>query len=583
LEVAKFRPGLSALIIFFGLGSAVLGGIGLTFILPIVEIAQASGDPTEQAEGIMAGFVWAYKFLNIPFTIESVVIGVTFVMGFRFGLAFAVKYLREVLRTDYVRDLRQRAFTSALDARIAYYDEQGSDEILNAIVTQTNYASKVINNAIGFIEKGFLALVFISIAFYLSPFLAVVAGGIFGVLTVAVQSGIESGYSVGDRVAGANERIQESVQAGTQGIRDVKLFGMSSEMTSRFDDAIDDFVEASVKVRKNKAGVQNLYQFIAAAFLFLIIYLALEYSSMSLASLGVFLFAMFRLSPIVSNLNEKAYTVTTNLPHLVRTEQFVEELEQKSESLSGDRPVPDRIESIGFQDVRFAYDEEEVVRGISFEVERGDFVALVGQSGAGKSTLALLLARLYEPTGGKITVNGIPIDEFDIEEWRLKIAVVRQDPFIFNETLRFNLTIGNRDVSQAEIERVCEIAQVTQFLNDLPEGYDSILGDNGVQLSGGQKQRVALARALLKDADILILDEATSDLDTNLEEKIQSKLEAATTEYTTLAIAHRLSTVRNADRIYTIEDGQITESGSHSELLERDGKYSDLYETQIAN
>jgi subfamily B ATP-binding cassette protein MsbA len=182
-----------------------------------------------------------------------------------------------------------------------------------------------------------------------------------------------------------------------------------------------------------------------------------------------------------------------------------------------------------------------------------------------------------------ITADGIPITQFNTVEWRSKIAVVRQDPFIFNDTLRYNLTLGKRDASRKEIDRVCEIAQITEFLDDLPSGYDSILGDNGVQLSGGQKQRVAIARALLKDADVLILDEATSNLDTNLERKIQSELEAATKEYTTLAIAHRLSTVRNADKIYTVEGGSITESGRHTELLEKDGKYSELYQSQVSN
>ena len=583
VDVAKFRPMLTSLIVMLGLGSAIFGGIGLTFILPIVEIAQSSGDPTSQATGILAAFIVVYRAFGVPFTLEYVVVGVSIAMGLRFGLAFGVKWLREMLRADYVRDLRRRAFTSALDARVAYYDKQGSDEILNAIVTQTNYASKVIENAIGFLEKTFLGLAFVSIALYISPFLTIVAGTVFGVLTLVVQKGVGSGYAIGDRVAKANERIQTAVQAGTQGIRDVKLFEMTDEMISEFDEAIDNFVTASVRVRRNKAGVQNFYQFIAAILIFVIIYLALEFSSMSLASLGVFLFAMFRLAPIVSSLNEQAYTAATNLPHLVRTQQFVENLEEKSESRSGSRAVPDEIGTISFQDVRFAYEDQDVIRGISFTIRRGEFVAFVGQSGAGKSTIALLLAQLYEPDEGVITADGIPITQFNTVEWRSKIAVVRQDPFIFNDTLRYNLTLGKRDASRKEIDRVCEIAQITEFLDDLPSGYDSILGDNGVQLSGGQKQRVAIARALLKDADVLILDEATSNLDTNLERKIQSELEAATKEYTTLAIAHRLSTVRNADKIYTVEGGSITESGRHTELLEKDGKYSELYQSQVSN
>jgi subfamily B ATP-binding cassette protein MsbA len=170
----------------------------------------------------------------------------------------------------------------------------------------------------------------------------------------------------------------------------------------------------------------------------------------------------------------------------------------------------------------------------------------------------------------------------DIGEWREHIAVVRQDPYVFNDTLRYNLTIGDRDASQVEIERVCEIARVDEFIDDLPNGYDTAIGDNGVRLSGGQKQRVALARALLTDADLLILDEATSDLDSNLEKEVQAAIEAMDREYIVMTIAHRLSTVKNADRIYAVEGGRISEVGEHNELVENGGKYAELYAIQAS-
>jgi subfamily B ATP-binding cassette protein MsbA len=161
--------------------------------------------------------------------------------------------------------------------------------------------------------------------------------------------------------------------------------------------------------------------------------------------------------------------------------------------------------------------------------------------------------------------------------------VVRQSPFIFNDTLRYNLTIGSRDVSETELDRVCEIAKVDEFMGDLPEGYGTMLGDEGVRLSGGQKQRVALARALIEDADLLILDEATSDLDSNLEKQVQQAIEKMDREYAIITIAHRLSTVKNADRIYTVEDGWITETGTHHELVDSGGKYAELYGIQSSN
>jgi len=316
--------------------------------------------------------------------------------------------------------------------------------------------------------------------------------------------------------------------------------------------------------------------------LFALIYLALAVANLSLGALGVFLFAMFRLGPIVSNLNETAYGVLTDMPHLIRTQQFVDGLREHAEP-SGSEPSDERIDTIRFDNVSFRYEaDENVLSNVSFSINRGEFVAFVGQSGAGKSTIAALLARLYEPESGAITANETPITDFSVVDWRRKIAIVRQDPFIFNETLRYNLTIGNRSASQREIDEACEVAMVSQFLDALPNGYDTELGDDGVQLSGGQKQRVAIARALLKeDAEILILDEATSNLDTTLEDRIQQSLEETAREFTTLAIAHRLSTVRNADRIYTLENGKITEAGSHEQLLDQDGKYSELYRSQL--
>jgi subfamily B ATP-binding cassette protein MsbA len=171
----------------------------------------------------------------------------------------------------------------------------------------------------------------------------------------------------------------------------------------------------------------------------------------------------------------------------------------------------------------------------------------------------------------------------DIESWREQLAVVRQQPFIFSDTLRYNLTIANREATQSDLDRVCKIAKVDEFFDDLPDRYETQLGEDGVRLSGGQKQRVALARALLADADILILDEATSDLDTNLESQVQSAIEQMDDDYIIITIAHRLSTIKNANRIYAVEDGHITETGKHQELIMADGKYAELYAVQSSD
>jgi subfamily B ATP-binding cassette protein MsbA len=580
LNVVRYDPRFTMGIVLLGIVAAILEGVGLSFILPIVDLVQLD-DPAAEADGLLAVFVTVYQTAGIPFTLGYVVLGVSFVMVARYTASFAVAWLREAVRTYYIRDLQDRAFRNALNAKVAYFDQEGSDDILNAIVTQTTYAGRVIKQGIDLLQQGFLAAVYLVVAFVMAPLLTIATGVILGGFSIFFRRVVESGYDIGDRVAEANEDRQEAVQAGTQGIRDVRIFGVADELYSDFQDAIEKFTKERITLRRNEAAINNFYNLVVAVSVFVLIYFALTFANLSLGSLGVFLFAMFRLGPRASNVNQLFYKVENNLPHLVRTIDFVENLEERQEPQKGEVNAPDEITHVEFDSVHFSYDDEEqVLRGINFEVERGEFIGFVGQSGAGKSTIVSLLARMYEVDEGTIRANDIPINKMDIESWRDRIAVVRQSPFVFNDTLRYNLTIGNRDVSNAELDRVCEIAKVDEFMDDLPEGYKTMLGDEGVRLSGGQKQRVALARALLEDADLLILDEATSDLDSNLEKQVQEAIERMDRDYAIVTIAHRLSTVKNADRIYTVEEGTVTETGTHDELVAQKGKYAELYGIQ---
>jgi len=578
VRVARYRPAFTAGIVVLGGLVAFLEGIGLSFIWPIIEVAQAEG-PVDPDGRVMRTFVSFYGLLGLPFTLGYLALGIGIVMTVRFTSSFLVAWLKAILQRRYEETLRTRAFDAALDAEVGYFDDEGSDDILNAIITETRYSGRVIKSGVQSMETIFLVGVYLAVMFYIAPLMALFAIGLLGGITYVLRYVIEPAYTVGTRVAEANERMQEAVQAGTQGIRDVKLFGLADEVFGEFRNSIRHYTRSEIDLAKNKAALQNFYDLSAALALFALIYAGFVLTGLSLGELGIFLFAMFRLSPLMSRLNSQVYKLEGDLSHLVRTQTFVDDLQDRTED-GGPRPVSE-IERVEFDDVSFSYGEEEqVLDGISFDVEKGDFVAFVGQSGAGKSTIVSLLVRMYDPDTGEIRGNGVPIDEYDLEAWRSRIAVVRQKPFIFNATLEENVTIANRDASRGDVERVCEIAKVNEFVDELPNGYGSQLGDDGVRLSGGQRQRVALARALLKDADFLVLDEATSDLDSNLEREVQAAIEAMDREYGIVAIAHRLSTVKNADRIYTLDDGEIIEKGTHGELLADDGEYAELYAIQ---
>jgi len=240
---------------------------------------------------------------------------------------------------------------------------------------------------------------------------------------------------------------------------------------------------------------------------------------------------------------------------------------------------------VAYEDVTFAYDgaEESSLSGVDFAVEPGEFVGIVGSTGAGKSTLVKLLFRFYDPDEGRVLIDGQDVGEVDVRSLRDHVGYVGQDPFLFYGTVRENVAYGRVDASQEAVESAAKLAGAHEFVRELPEGYDTEVGERGVQLSGGQRQRIAIARALLRDPEILVLDEATSHVDNETELLIKRSLDSLAEDRTTFAIAHRLSTVRNADRILVLDDGRLVESGTHEELLDADGIYADLWRVQVGD
>ncbi|THE65149.1 ABC transporter ATP-binding protein [Salinadaptatus halalkaliphilus] len=583
-RVAGYRPVYAVTILLCKLVAALFEGIGLVLLLPIIEFAMADGDAGGETSQIATYFIQAYELVGVPATLETLLLGLAAVITLRYTISFCIGWLQASLAVAYMADLRRRAYENLLAADIAYVDEQDGDEIVNTIVTEIRASARVIGEILGAVEKLLFAIVYTTVALVLSPVLTITSVLVLALVAVSTRYGLDTGYGIGDQLAKANEEIQSHVNAGTRGLREIKLFNMESTLNREFDRAHDRLVDTRVRLERNQMALSNFNQLLNAFVVFALVYLAIEYLALEFATLGTFLFAIYRLSPLVSRLNNTLYSIDGALPHLVRAQTLIGKLDDHADT-AGTEPAPTPTTTVTADDVSFRYDDDAEgtdVTNVSLRVERGETIALVGPSGAGKSTIVSLLARLYDPDDGRIYANGVALDSIDLESWHERVTVVPQQPFLFNETLRYNVTIGDPDASDDAVERACNRSQVTAFLEELPEGLDTELGDDGVRLSGGQRQRIAIARALLADADVLILDEATSELDSPTEKAILEGIDAMDRDYATIVIGHWLSTVKDADRIYTVVDGRIVESGTHQELLAADTQYAELYGSQIA-
>ena len=368
----------------------------------------------------------------------------------------------------------------------------------------------------------------------------------------------------------------------------VKYFGNEAHEARRFDESLARYERAAVKAQVT-LNILNIGQaVIVSAGLALVMLMAARGVAAGELTVGKFVLVNTYLMQLYQPLNFLGFVYNTIKQGLVDMEQMFRLLSVNQEIVDrpGAQALPAHLSesepcSVSFEDVHFGYrPDRDILKGISFTVPAGGKLAIVGPTGAGKSTITRLLFRFYDVTSGSIRIDGLDVRDITQDSLRAAIGVVPQDTVLFNDTIRYNIAYGRPGVSQDAIEQAARFAQIHDFVMSLPEGYETRVGERGLKLSGGEKQRVAIARTILKDPRILILDEATSALDTRTEQDIQVALRAVARHRTTLVIAHRLSTVVDADEILVLVDGRVVEHGSHSQLLARGGVYARMWALQ---
>jgi subfamily B ATP-binding cassette protein MsbA len=378
--------------------------------------------------------------------------------------------------------------------------------------------------------------------------------------------------------------VTQIAEEAIEGQRVVKTFGGEAYEAERFEAANEKNRLLNMKLLKTNAASVPVVEFVAALASAGVIYFALQEVEAKALTVGAFMSFITSMMMIHSPM-KRLTNITANLQKgIAAADSIFTLIDTPAEKDQGSKHITRTGGEVEYRDVSFSYGEgkADVLQDINLHVAQGKTVALVGRSGSGKSTLVGLLARFYDIERGQILIDGQDIRDFPLQNLRDQISLVSQHITLFNDTIANNIAYGRLEGADRDtIVAAAEAAHAMEFIRDLPDGLDTMVGENGVLLSGGQRQRLAIARALLKDSPILILDEATSALDTESERNIQEALEQVMKNRTTLVIAHRLSTIETADRIVVMERGRMIESGSHAELLATDGQYAALYNMQF--
>jgi len=522
---------------------------------------------------------------------------------------FTQTYFMGYVRRQVVNRLREEVFRHILRLPIGYFDRHSSGTLLSRLTYNSEHVGQATTDSVITVVRSALTIIgSIAILLWMNPRLTLIAlimGPLVG-WVVSVINRYFRRYSrrIQDSMGDVTRVAKESFEAP----RLIKVYNAEAHVGRQFGAVNDHNLRSNMKLILTKGisnpVVQQLTS-IGAAFVLSIAIADAIHARMSMGDLLAFLTALVSIAQPLRDL----VGVSGPLQQGIAAGQSIFELLDEPVEPQGGSYITTRVRgAVRFEQVSFSYDRDTAARlhadalgdqqdaaaapgrggraaalaGVTLEVSAGESLAIVGRSGSGKSTLVNLLPRFYDVSAGQVCIDGRDVREYELANLREQIAVVSQDVVLFDDTIRNNIAFG-RDVSDAAIERAAEAAHILEFVRSQPEGLDALVGDRGMLLSGGQRQRIAIARALLKDAPILILDEATSALDTEAERHIQAALAQLVRNRTTFIIAHRLSTVEQADRIIVLDAGRIVESGTHQQLLALGGLYAQLHRLQFSD
>ena len=584
--------------IFFNILYSLFSALSFVALIPMLDVLFGKAQPITEAPVYSGNLLdlgsYGKAYLNYKVgalagenTIWALAIVIALVLSlfllknlFSYLASFFITYLRN----GVLKDLRNNLYKKIVNQPIAFFSDQRKGDIMSRMIGDVNEVQNSMLSALeSFIREPltiiFSILVMLGISVKLTLFTF-----IFIPIAAAVISKIGKSLKKNSiAVQQEQGRFLSLIEETIGGLRVIKAFNAESIFSKRFADSSQTFNRLSNKVMNRQNLGSPMSEFLGILMIAVLLWfggsLVLVDKTLEGTQFIAFMGLAYNILTPAKAISRASYDMRRGN---AAAERILEILDYENPIKERENPVvmKDFTTAISVKDITFAYAEQPVLTNFSLEVPKGKTVALVGQSGSGKSTIVNLITRFYDVNEGAILIDGVDVKDMQTASLRKLIGVVSQDSILFNDTIKNNLLIGKPDATDEELITAAKIANAYEFINDLPEGFDTNIGDAGSKLSGGQKQRLSIARAVLKNPPIMVLDEATSALDTESERLVQNALENMMKHRTSIVIAHRLSTIQNADLIVVMQKGRIVEQGTHSELIQKNGMYKRLVEMQ---
>jgi subfamily B ATP-binding cassette protein MsbA len=591
-----------ALSVFFTILFSIFSGVSIYLAIPLLEtlfsqdyisalnkLGSSSGFLSD-LKNTFFSFLFRYVFSG---THSEALIKICIVIIIAFFLknisGYLQAYFMAYVEQGLVKDIRNEVYRHLHTLSLGYFTSERTGNLISRITNDVNIINTGISATfLNLVREPLLIVVFLMIAISINWRLTLISllvlpFALYFISKLGLRLHKESRISQ-ERMADITSVLQETIS----GVKVVKAFGMEEFENKKFQTQTWRYFKSLLKITRIRNLASPITEFLSVVAGVVIIWYGgmqvLELGTMRASEFLTFLIAIFQIMPPVKELTSVNNRIQESTSAAKRVFEILD-IEPDIKEAPNAIELKEFKDEIVFENVWFSYNGTKngdfILKGINLKVKKGEVLAIVGPSGAGKSTLVDLIPRFYDPTEGRILIDGIDLRMIKIKSLRDKIGIVTQETILFNDTIRNNIAYGLEDCPIDKIIEAAKAANAHDFIMQLPNGYDTVIGERGMKLSGGQRQRISIARALLKNPPILILDEATSNLDAESEILVQEAIERLMQNRTVFVIAHRLSTIRNADRIIVIDNGRIVQEGKHEELIHQDGLYKKLYEMQF--